>query len=938
MSQKSKVTAAVATARIKKLCNITHTAVKMNVNNSRKIVEDGFKIYHQVGNDAKDQYLMNALIKLCVNHQQPERLWSIWDDIAYSLDIAHTNNVSISYTALLKCCIQCNDINKGKQIHSKIPSNLLQNDLLLPTVLIDFYGHFKDIKTATHIFESVSMQKDCVIINAMMKVLVDNQYYDDALSVYQQYHALVQSNDRSHVLAIKSCIHLNDYTTAESIVHGIHQEVHSVELMNTLIHFYGTCHKMNEAWALFNAIHQKTAVTINCMMQALMHNDGYTDAVSLYDTWTTLRNDRTHVLAIKSCIHLEENGLHKGKEIHPHIIDLTKRNTFIATAWIDFYGHFGEMQSAFHVFQNIKQKNAICCNSIMKTCITNGLCNDALSIYDTFDTLRNDTTHLLAIQACIHTNEMHKGKQIIEQSMNKKHSVELRNCVISFYGHFKDIDKALQVFKQMNDDDVKQCSTINNMMQVLLHNGYETRALELYHNYRNTLTNNISHILAIQACTNINNSRGYQYGKEIHEQLALLEQMNDIKIKTTLIGFYGHFNNIQSAEIIFHGIDKSQRNKAIANCMMQNYIENEYNDKALRLYRESARDCNVDGISHSLALKACCNMKRFEEGNRIIADINKAQTLSIELMNTLIHFHGSSGDVNAAINVFNMIPSGQMDIVSVNVMMGAYYDNKQYSECIQLFQRFNQWKEAMQPTAITYILLFKACAQNASLQVGQETHNKLKQSAKHEILQNASVQINLIQMYGKCGMIEVCEEIFNEIKASEYEKYCTNTDIWNAMMNAYGQNGNMERVKEMCENIKCNEDMVMNSTTYSNIIHLYSHNGAIDEAYSIWQHIADINIKYDLFVVSALVDGLARNEQLHEAHHIVQEYEKKNGIVIDANNGLWMSLLNGCKLHRNEPLACTVFDQMTSRFGHNQRNHDYIQSASILLQSTRSTS
>ena len=48
------------------------------------------------------------------------------------------------------------------------------------------------------------------------------------------------------------------------------------------------------------------------------------------------------------------------------------------------------------------------------------------------------------------------------------------------------------------------------------------------------------------------------------------------------------------------------------------------------------------------------------------------------------------------------------------------------------------------------------------------------------MLNDASIQVNLINFYGKCGVLSVCREIFAGIEANEREKYLTGIRIWNA--------------------------------------------------------------------------------------------------------------------------------------------------------------
>merc|ERR1712176_1116400 len=123
-------------------------------------------------------------------------------------------------------------------------------------------------------------------------------------------------------------------------------------------------------------------------------------------------------LLLKYCI--KTNDVDKGKEIisfgNLQSSSQNRDNLFIQTTLIDFYGHFKDIDNAKRVFFSISesQKDHVCIGSILKVLTDHQHDEDALIIYDEFgDTsLFNDVCFVLAIKACINTNNHSKGTEI----------------------------------------------------------------------------------------------------------------------------------------------------------------------------------------------------------------------------------------------------------------------------------------------------------------------------------------------------------------------------------------------------------------------------------------------------------------------------------------------------------------------------------------------
>merc|ERR1712154_61895 len=95
-----------------------------------------------------------------------------------------------------------------------------------------------------------------------------------------------------------------------------------------------------------------------------------------------------------------------------------------------------------------------------------------------------------------------------------------------------------------------------------------------------------------------------------------------------------------------------------------------------------------------------------------------------------------------------------------------------------------------------------------------------------------------------------------------------------------------------------------------------SHRGEVEMAQQIWNDIEDEETQYDCYVMTSLVDGLARNGLLDEAKEYLQRYESFGENKPD--HVMYMSLLSGCTKFEHKEMAQWVHDRYIEHFGHNK--------------------
>ena len=838
-----------ATKRIKSI----NTKHKDNPNiiaqtNALKYVLDTFMLIET----NKNHHSINALLHLLYDWKFPEYVESIWKDIQLyhrQLQSYRNKESKLSYAILMKCLIKT---------------------------------------------ESVGIDKCIQTLSWMQK-------YQYKLSIHGSLlNQLIAKCRKNHNLQSLKYIH--------SLINNQLIEVNKDDIIikTVLINAYGVCAATDDALQIFNSIEDKDKndVSIGAMMKVYVNNGYNRDAFILYDKYKENDDPVLHRLALRACINT--NDFAKGIKLHAKLADMFSDNIYIKITLITFYGHFKDISMAQKLFESIKQhRNVFAINAMIKAYINNGYADDALSLFKEYNNIMDDVSYGLIIKACADCNDYITGRDVINSNKNtiiKSENMMLKAALIEFYGKLGNISAAWKMFRSIKTDQM-DTYCVNAMLSALVSTGNYQQALQFYTQYV-PFIDSFSHTMAIKACIGTENiEKGYDI-------IDKLNNNNSIQSKNVLIEYYGHFGDISKALNLFNSISMEDKDGISVSAMMAAYIKNEHFDQALDLYHTYYK--LNDDISHVLALKACVYLKDFVRGRCIIRDNKLERSDNIQIKNSLISFYGNCDEIHNAQKIFSNVQN--KDIVTINAMMDAYRECNLYSECIQLFDDIPSSKSyQVDRDLISFIIAIKACTQGTLLHHGERVHSQLKRYRNHKELRDISVQINLINMYGKCGKFEECDKIFDDIRSEETEKFKNEIIIWNAMIHAYGRNGRLSKVKQIYE-LLMEIGVIPNRKTYELLINAYSQCGDVYAAQKLWNEEIDETMKHDEDVITALIDGMSRKGLLDEVMVILKENES---FITDCY-AVWMSVLSGCRRYRNLELAQQVYQIIIDKFNNDE--------------------
>eukprot|EP01084_Bolivina_argentea_P311281 538804_1 len=528
----------------------------------------------------------------------------------------------------------------------------------------------------------------------------------------------------------------------------------------------------------------------------------------------------------------------------------------------------------------------------------------------------NNLQHLKCIDCMIY------DYKIIEDN----NDIITKTVLINAYSENKSPENILRIFNSIKDID-KDIVIIGAVMNGLIDNKWYQQSLEIYDKYE-TIHNEITHILGIKACIK------YKLKEKCLNIIENKINMNNLSTqhKNILIDVYGQCGDIYGMNRIFDSFIKQQRKYDIytINGMMKGYLNNFQNNKVIDLYDNIPIGLVKDSVTYLLAIKACNGLTNMNKVQEIYKELENRHDfdVSLEIKNALIEFYGNCLEIKNAENIFNLIEDIDKDIVTISSMMNVYCNNNLNNETVKLFNELKSDKfKHIEADIICYAIVLKACCNGDLFDFGMDIFVNLQRDSNLKwMLNDINLQIPLITLFGKNGMIEESETIFNDIKNNKYNEYRKEINIWNAMICAYSKNNNIMKAEKLYSNMKIETELNGDIFTFCGLLSGYSHNGEINKAYDIWNNeIKDNDIKYNKIVMATMVDVLSRSGKLSQAFELIEIYENyKNN---QPYHVMWSALLNGAVMHQNE-LVINIYDEYENRFGNDDKLMD---SASKLL-------
>ncbi|XP_024545272.1 pentatricopeptide repeat-containing protein At2g13600-like [Selaginella moellendorffii] len=484
-------------------------------------------------------------------------------------------------------------------------------------------------------------------------------------------------------------------------------------LANMLIHMYGTCGSIDDAWIVFGRMQSpRNVFSWNIMFSANASNRHFDEAQFVFNS-------------------------------------MPQHDNASWTLCIAMFARSGQIVTARNVFDAIFQPDVTAWNAIIAVYAETGHNKEAQAVFQKLDLEGVHPDSITLISVLDSCDDIQLGKTIhseAELGGFLDSSVNLGTALVTMYGRCGSLIAAEQSFSRMPRRNVVSWSA---MTAAFARNGEIDRA-EL------TFERIPSHC-SISANTMIwafVQSSQLQRARKIFD--GMLER-DRVSWSSMLCG-YTQRDHLHLAREFFHSMPGRFVSVSAWNTIVAAYARAGDFPETVHLFkRMDLEGFPADELTFSSAFEACSGLSDVRTGRILHENFDDHGLPLDEYAGTsLVTMYGSSGSLEEAEAVFSAMPS--RNAVAWNAMIAAYDHNGRGKRALEKFREMELVGEL--PDQITFITALAACSHVGRVEIGREFFSKM---ADYEICPVVDHYLCMLDLLGRAGRLQEAEELLESM-------------------------------------------------------------------------------------------------------------------------------------------------------------------------------
>lgn len=484
---------------------------------------------------------------------------------------------------------------------------------------------------------------------------------------------------------------------------------------NVVISGFVKVGRLDTARNLFNDMPKKNGVAWTSVIHGYARSGRPRDAINLFKDLTSdpleVSRGDTFVLATVLGVCTDLVALSCGKQIHARlVIDELEFDSVLASSLINFYAKCGELDSAFHILNMLKEPDDYSLSALISGYASCGRMNNARRVF----------------------------------SMRDKPDVALWNSMISGYVCNNESIKALVLFKEMRTNGVQGDSlTLASVLTACSALGILEHAKQMHtHACKVGISANVvvaSALLdAYAKCGSPNDAC------ELFSELKAFDTI----LLNCMITIYSNCGRIEDAKQIFKTMPS--RSLISWNSIIVGLSQNGCLIDTLNLFQEmNELNMKMDRFSLASVISSCAGTSFLECGEQVFARIVIIGLESDEIIsNSLVDFYCKCGLVENGQKIFDRMEKS--DEAPWNSMIMGYATNGHGIEALALFKEMRQ--ADVIPNAITFTGVLSACDHCGMVEEGRKLFNLMKW--KYHIDPGIEHYACMIDLLSRAGCLE----------------------------------------------------------------------------------------------------------------------------------------------------------------------------------------
>ncbi|KAF3432604.1 hypothetical protein FNV43_RR27344 [Rhamnella rubrinervis] len=351
----------------------------------------------------------------------------------------------------------------------------------------------------------------------------------------------------SALLSSRSLIQIRQ-VHAQVVVRGMLQ---NLVVANKLLYIYAQHKALSDAYALFDGMKERNAVTWSVMVGGFVKVGDYASGFGIFRELIRsgmLPDNYTLSFVIRACRDITD--LLNGKLIHCIVLKHgLQLDNFVCAALVDMYAKCKVIVDARQLFDNMNSRD------IVSWTVMIGAYAESRNAYESlvlFDRMRGEGVDadkialVTVVYACAKVGAMHKARLVHDYISTNKFSLDviLGTAMVDMYAKCGSIDSAREIFDRMQEKNVISWSA---MIAAYGYHGHGSEALETFSMMLSSgiLPNSITFISLLYACSHSGLiEEGLRFFSLMWDEYSLRP---DVKHYTCMVDLLGRAGRLDEA-------------------------------------------------------------------------------------------------------------------------------------------------------------------------------------------------------------------------------------------------------------------------------------------------------------------------------------------------------------------------------------------------------
>ncbi|PRQ27684.1 putative tetratricopeptide-like helical domain-containing protein [Rosa chinensis] len=431
---------------------------------------------------------------------------------------------------------------QGKSVHGFGIKAGLDSDSQVKNALTSMYGKCADLEAAEVLFEEIG-DKSVVSWNTMIGAYGQNGFFDEAMLVFKRMR---EEDVQANLVTVVSLLSANadpESAHCHAIKTGL---VNNASVITSLICEYATRGNTESGELLYKSLPQKTLVSLTALISSYAERDNMGQVMECFAHLLQL-DMKLDAVAMVSILHGIKHPADFGLGLAFHGYGLKTgltADSLAVNGLISMYSRFDNIEDAFSLFSEMREKPLITWNSLVSGCVQAGRSSDALELFSQMKMSGHSPDSISIsslLSGCCQIEYLKFGEGL--------HTYVLRNnlegedfvgtALIDMYTKCGRIDRAERVFKSIKEPCL---ATWNSMISGYSLYGLEHKALVCFSEMQEQglKPDKITFLAVLAACTHGGLVHGGRtYFQMMKERFNLIPSLQHCACMVNLYGRAG---------------------------------------------------------------------------------------------------------------------------------------------------------------------------------------------------------------------------------------------------------------------------------------------------------------------------------------------------------------------------------------------------------------